>query len=136
MKKIFLDTNFIIDLILRDEYKAICKKFLSEGYINGRSFSISFLSVANFAYIARKLPKEELYKYLNILSESFQIIGHNREQLEKAIYLKANDFEDALQYQCAKQEKCECIITRNKKDFCFSEIPVLSAQEYLTEYLI
>lgn len=131
MKKIFLDTNFIIDLILREEYKSICKDFLSDGFLKGRSFFISFLSVANFAYIARKLPHEELYKYLKIISESFNIISQNKEQLEKAIILGAPDFEDALQYQCAKQERCECIITRNKKDFGFSEIPILSAEDFL-----
>lgn len=135
MKKIFLDTNFIVDLILRDEYKPLCIKFLSEGDLKGRIFFISFLSVANFAYIARKLPQDELYKNLKIITEAFRIIGHNKEQLENAINLKATDFEDALQYQCAKQERCECIITRNKKDFTFSDIPILSAEEYLTTCL-
>ncbi len=131
MKKLFLDTNFIVDYLLRDDFKPLCREFLTEGICNGRRFYISFLSIANFAYIARKLPMEQLYSHLATLSELFTIIGHNKKQLNKAIALKASDFEDALQYECAKAAKCDCIITRNQKDFAFSDIPVLSAQEFL-----
>lgn len=30
MKRIFLDTNFIIDYLLRDEFKPMCQQFLAE----------------------------------------------------------------------------------------------------------
>ena len=114
MKKIFLDTNFIIDFILREDYRPTCKKLLDKGDLNGKWFYVSFLSVANFAYIARKVPKDQLYRYLQLISDSFIILDHNKDQLDKAIFLKAKDFEDAIQFQCAKQAGCECIITRNK----------------------
>lgn len=131
MRKIFLDTNFIIDLTLRDEYKTLCRKVLDEGDLNGRWFYISFLSVANFAYIARKVNSDQLYRYIQLISESFIILDQNKDQLDKAVSLRAKDFEDALQYQCAKQGGCECIITRNKKDFGFSDLPVYTTEEFL-----
>lgn len=131
MRKIFLDTNFIIDLILRDEYKTLCRKVLDEGDLNGRWFYISFLSVANFAYIARKVNSDQLYRYIQLISESFIILDQNKDQLDKAVSLRAKDFEDALQYQCANQGGCECIITRNKKDFGFSDLPVYTTEEFL-----
>lgn len=131
MKKLFLDTNFIVDFLLRDEFKPLCQDFLAAGIHNGIRFYISYLSIANFAYIARKLPKDQLYSHLSILSELFTVIGHNKKQLDKAIALKASDFEDALQYECAKENHCHCIITRNQKDFSFSDIPVHSAEDFL-----
>ncbi len=131
MKKLFLDTNFIVDYLLRDDFKPLCRDFLTEGIRNGRRFYISFLSISNFAYIAQKLSIDQLYLHLSTLSELFTVIGHNKKQLDKAIALKASDFEDALQYQCAKEANCDCIITRNQKDFSFSDIPVLSAEEFL-----
>ena len=134
MKKIFLDTNFIIDFILREDYRPTCKKLLDKGDLNGKWFYVSFLSVVNFAYIARKVPKDQLYRYLQLISDSFIILDHNKDQLDKAISLKAKDFEDALQFQCAKQAGCECIITRNKKDFGFSDIPLFTAEEFLAEF--
>lgn len=135
MKKIFLDTNFLVDYILRNEHKALCENFLEDGIKKGRRFYISFLSVANFAYIARRLPSDILYHHLTMISELFNIIENNKIQLDNTILLKAKDFEDGLQYFNAKAKKCECIITRNQKDFYFSDIPVLSAQEFLDRNL-
>ncbi len=41
------------------------------------------------------------------------------------------DFEDRLQYYSAMENQIEIIITRNKKDFKNSKIPVLTAKEFL-----
>ncbi len=136
MKKIFLDTNFLIDYILRSEYKTLCEDFLEDGTEKGRSFYISYLSVANFAYIARKIPLDELYNYLATISELFNIIENNKSQLTNSILLRTKDFEDGLQYFSAKAENCDCIITRNQKDFSFSDIPVMSAQEFLDSKIL
>lgn len=134
MKKIFLDTNFIIDFLLRDDYKKSSQMFLAEGVRRGYAFHISYLSVANFAYIARKLSREQLYSHLRVLTDIFSIADCTSSQISRAISLDASDFEDNLQYQAAKDAKCECIITRNEKDFEFSDIPVMSATEYSRLY--
>lgn len=134
MKKLFLDTNFIIDYLLREEFKNDSQQFLAEGSKRKCKFYISFLSVANFAYIARKLSTTELYRYLSALSNLFIIIPNTDSQIKSAIDLQASDFEDALQYQAALDAGCECIITRNEKDFGFSQIPVLSASDFVDRY--
>ena len=41
------------------------------------------------------------------------------------------DLEDGLQYQCAVEENVDFIITRNKKDFLASKIPVYTPSEFL-----
>ena len=41
------------------------------------------------------------------------------------------DFEDAIQYHTALENELDLIITRNKKDFKTSALPVLTAKEYL-----
>lgn len=135
MKHIFLDTNFVIDYLVRDEYRQISRQFLSLAKIKGCQFYISFLSVANFAYIARRLDKEILYKYIATIEELFTILSNDSRQISAALSLNASDFEDALQYQTAVTNGCECIITRNGKDFKFSQIPVLSASDFMEEYL-
>ena len=134
MKKLFLDTNFIIDYLLREEFKNDSQQFLAEGSKRKCKFYNSFLSVANFAYIDRKLSTTELYRYLSALSNLFIIIPNTDSQIKSAIDLQASDFEDALQYQAALDAGCECIITRNEKDFGFSQIPVSSASDFVDRY--
>lgn len=131
MKKIFLDTNFVIDYLLREEWKPICQELLARGIRSKKKFYISYLTVANFAYIARKLPKDILYYKLDLLLSLFIVEDNTNRQIKRAIGLKAKDFEDALQYQTAIDADCDCIITRNEQDFGFSTIPVMSASKRL-----
>lgn len=129
--KIFLDTNFIIDWLFRDEYKSVCKQLLDKGNLLGYQFAISFLSLANLAYIARKQPKHILYNNLLEICQLFEIIPNNRQHIIDAVKLNATDFEDALQYQSAIDANCQYIISRNVRDFKFSKIPIMSASEFL-----
>lgn len=131
MKKIFLDTNFVIDYLLREEYKAEAQQFLACAARKGCKFYVSFLSVANFAYIARKIDKENLYRYISTIRKIFNVVKNDDKQLQTALNIETSDFEDALQYASALDANCDCIITRNAKDFRFSQIPILSSKEYL-----
>lgn len=134
MKRIFLDTNFIIDYLLREEYKLVSQNFLEEGDKRGYQFYISYLTIANFAYIARKLSTEVLERYLRSICKLFNVVSCDVNQILNAIDIGAKDFEDALQYQAAISANCEYIITRNAKDFAFSKIPVISAEELQSFY--
>lgn len=135
MKRIFLDINFVVDYLLREEYKHDAQKFLEVAAKRGCEFYISYLTIANFAYIARKLDKVTLYQHLKKLCLLFNIVKNDNLQIFTAIKINASDFEDALQYAAAMDADCDCIITRNSKDFEFSEIPILKATECTEKYL-
>jgi predicted nucleic acid-binding protein len=51
--------------------------------------------------------------------------------IELALASDFGDFEDGLQYFIAMDYECDIIVTRNKKDFKNSKIPVMTATEYL-----
>lgn len=52
-----------------------------------------------------------------------------------ALYSETADYEDAIMVQTALRVNCSCIVTRNPKDYSFSEIPVFSPEQFLTELL-
>ncbi|MDE6769943.1 MAG: PIN domain-containing protein [Muribaculaceae bacterium] len=135
MKRIFLDTNFIIDYFIREEFQVPADYLLTYGKSQGVIFYISYLTLANFAYILRKQPKEQLFQILGKCIKLFQVIDNNVYQVTQAIKLTPKDFEDALQYQAALEGGCNCIITRNSKDFSFAKIPVYSPDEFISLYL-
>ena len=54
------------------------------------------------------------------------------EDVIKAFQVKARDFEDCLMATCALSNKCDGIITRNKKDFETFGIEVLCPDEFLS----
>jgi len=56
----------------------------------------------------------------------------NQAILEQAMKSGFTDFEDAVQYYSALQNKnCSVIISRNTKDFQSSEIKVMLPDEFL-----
>ncbi|MBP5318827.1 MAG: PIN domain-containing protein [Paludibacteraceae bacterium] len=134
MKTVFIDTNVLLDIILKRKgwFDAVKLLDMSSSTL---SFHISALTMANMAYIMRKaLGKETLYDQLERMSQKLQVESLSTKAVEQAIALRANDFEDALQYYCAMENKCDCIVTNNKKDFIYSSIPVLTPKEYLCEF--
>ncbi|MDE7440555.1 MAG: PIN domain-containing protein [Muribaculaceae bacterium] len=136
MKKIFLDTNFIIDYFVREDYNGDAETLLQLGDRLNFKFFISYLSVANFAYIMRKLPASQLNDIIYKICNIFHVVDNTRSQILKNLESGFKDLKMAcninVQYQCAVDSDCDCIITRNKNDFINSTLPVMIAAEYIT----
>lgn len=133
MKKIFLDTNAILDYYLnRPNADAVEKIFILANAQKLVLFA-STLTFANFAYvIKREHSKEELYTFLDEVERRINALPMDKKQLRNAINHPSKDFEDMLQYQCAIAGGCEVIVTNNKKDFVdFSTLPLFTAVEFI-----
>lgn len=132
MKRIFLDTNVLIDVILkRDDYVSAANVLaLSE---NPRyTLYVSVLTMANIVYILRKEWKgDPLYDMLLRLSSLLNICSITDSDYDQAVALRAKDFEDALQYYSALSAQCDVIVTRNVKDFYFSDLTVSTPAQFL-----
>lgn len=131
MKHIFLDTNFVIDYFVREDFQGNAEKLMTIEKKAQSQFFISYLTVANFAYIMRKMPVNDLRSLIRQICRNFIVISNTETQIRRALDLNSSDFEDMLQYQAALDAHCDCIITRNENDFAFSAIPVMSPSSYL-----
>ena len=71
-----------------------------------------------------------------MLCQHIQIAENTLSGVKSTITNKAiHDFEDGLEYYAALESKCECIITEDVKDFYFSDIEVISAENFFEKYL-
>ena len=132
MKRIFLDTNVLLDFVLGREGINDTLAILQLREDEKVCLTTSILSMANVAYVAKKgRTKAELYELMQGLSEMIHTLQMNEVQLQEALSVIAPDFEDMLQIVCAKTHDCDAIITRNKKDFTLSTTPVYTPQEFL-----
>lgn len=133
METVFVDTNIIIDLLARREpfYKDAQDLFtLSD---NRRiHLCISSLSFANAYYsIVRHHKEVDAKKYLAKFKVLVTVFPLEDKAIELALAYNFDDLEDGLQYFTALNHRADLIITRNKKDFKNSEIPVMNAGEFL-----
>lgn len=135
MKKVFLDTNILLDFITEREGVEEASSILQLGEEGQVSLTTSFLTMANVAYVARKGRNQaELYELMRGLSEMVEVSRMDEKQFQEALSIISTDFEDVLQFVCAKTFECDVIVTRNKKDFKFSSITVLSPEEFLSSF--
>lgn len=132
-KKLFLDTNIILDLLgEREPFYIPSAQLATLADQKKVKLIVSPISFATVNYFLAKSEgilnaKEKLRKF-KILCEIATI---NESIVEKALNSDFEDFEDSLQYFCALESKCDVFITRNPKDFKPSLLPIMSAEEYL-----
>lgn len=90
------------------------------------------MTFANAYYsIAKHYKTVDAKKYLLKFKVLVTILPLEDKAIELALASDFSDFEDGLQYFVAMAYKSDIIITRNKKDFKSSKIPVMTAGEYM-----
>lgn len=131
--RLFIDTNVMIDFLGKrvPYYNPIAKiaTLADKGKVK---IVVSALSYPTVFYVLSKYEsaekvKDKLRKF-KIISEMSDV---DETIIEKGLNSGFSDFEDALQYYSALKLNCDILITRNGKDFKESEIPVMTAEEYL-----
>ena len=134
MKKILIDTNIVIDLLSkRKDFYDDAANLFSQADKKELNLTISSLTFANTNYILTKLKSaKEAREILRKFKVLVELLNLDDKITELALSDESfPDFEDGLQYYSAIENDIDIIITRNKKDFKNSKLPVLTAKEYL-----
>ncbi len=135
MKRVFLDTNVLIDFLdLNRKNHLDAKGLIIASENTGIKIVISTLSYLNTHYVLTnrfKIPNKVVFDQFRKLRLITDVSDISKSTLDKALVLGWNDFEDAAQFLSAKESKCDAIITSDRKGFAGSDIPVYSASEYL-----
>lgn len=134
MSRLLIDTNIVIDLLSkRERFYDEAAELFSCADKKELELAISSLTFANTNYI---LTKVKSAKEAKAILRKFKVLVEVLSLDDKITELALSDdnfpdFEDGLQYYSAIENQIDIIITRNKKDFKKSKIPVLTAKEFL-----
>ena len=135
MRRVFLDTNIMMDAVEGRLYGEEANALLDlsrAGIIQTYAATMAF---ATMAYLLRHHGKEEIHEIFEHLTDTVEVVSVGAKQFDDAMaFGPVRDFEDMLQYQCAKAAGCDVIVTNNGQDFVeFCDLPVLTAEEMLEE---
>ena len=132
--KILIDTNIVLDVMLKREpfYKlsleilGLAKKDDVEEYVSASA-------ITDIYYLAyRQLKDKEMVKKLmKELLTVVSVASVSEQEIENALYLEWNDFEDSVQYSVAFLQEMEGIVTRNPNDYKEAKIKVWKPEELL-----
>lgn len=134
MKKLFIDTNIVIDLLSqREPFFEETAELFSLADKKQVELTVSSLTIANTSYaLLRQMDSNKAKSVLRKLRLILKILPLD----DKIIGLALNDetfsdFEDGLQYFTALEYEQELIITRNLKDFKNSKLPTMTAKQFI-----
>lgn len=137
MKKVFLDTNIIVDLIAdRKPFSKYSIEIFKKAEEKKIKLFTSSHSIATTHYLLKKyLEGKILHDVLYNLLDYVTVIAVDTDVLKKGLRSKHKDFEDSIQILCASSvEKIDCNVKRNIKDFRESEILVLTIDELILRW--
>lgn len=136
MKRIFLDTNVVLDLALdRHPFAAEAQQIFD--LLDGSELEayISATTITDLYYIIRKSKSSDVAMALiESLLQILRIAGVDEAVVNQAIAWKWADFEDAIQAVAAHRQPVDFLITRNVDDFSQSSVTVLSPTEFLRRW--
>lgn len=116
MKKIFLDTNILIDLIVeRQPHLTTLQETLP--YLNHSQIYLSTLSIHIIYYVLKIKKDSKLDKRVQTVCSKINLVPLTSSITLQAINTYLTDFEDTLQYYSALDQDCDYILTRNIRDF-------------------
>lgn len=136
MKQYFIDTNVLLDFLLRrDTFGPDALRLFAAGDAGLIKLYASGLAFSHIYYTMRKVsPAAERRLALLELAELVEIIPVGRSVIEAALALGFADFEDGLQYCAARTVPAlAAIVTRDPKGFAAGAMPVLSPPEALAQ---
>ena len=132
MKKIFIDSDVMLDVTLRREpfylYALNLFEFCHQENVNAVTSSVAFI---NTNYFLKKLAPDTRWTSLKRLRGILSIVEVTEPMIDMALKDEKSDFEDAVQYHAALTANADFIITRNIKDYKQATIPVLTAEQFL-----
>ena len=137
MNRLLIDTNVILDLI--DKREKFCRDaalLFSLADKEKIALETSALTYANCHYIlSRKHSSGKARAALRKLSLLVGTIPLSKTATDKSLNDDDfSDFEDGLQYYSALENNIDIIISRDKKGFKNSKIPVMSAKEFIVKF--
>lgn len=135
--KIMCDTNVILDVLLERapfadasaKLLSLCEDHKIDGFISASCLTDIFYLVRKYTH-----STELAYTTIGKVLEIVKVCSVTNNDAITAFQQKAKDFEDCLVATCAKSIRCDCIVTRNKKDFEEFGIPLLTPSELLSQF--
>jgi len=135
VQRLFLDTNVLLDLALeRGSFTVDAEKIFSLKEEGEVELFVSVLTISHVAYFAKKAGKDP-FKTINLLLHWIELIDLPKNAVENVLTAGFKDFEDGLQYFCATSiQGLDYILTRDKRDYKTSSIPVVEPSQWIKHF--
>ena len=133
MEKVFVDTDIILDLLSdREPFSEHSAKLFSAADKGNIKIHVSSLSFSNLHYIlSKQYSSDQSRKRLLKFKTLVTVLAVTDKIIDLALSSDFKDFEDGIQYFTAIENNVKILLTRNLKDYKTSEIPIMTAEQFM-----
>lgn len=132
MKRVFVDTNIVMDLLeKREQFYQEAQELFTLADKNEVKLYVSALTIANVHFLLIRQLKMEARKVISKFKVLVEVLPLTGKIIDLALASDQKDFENAIQYATAIEHGIDIIITRNKRDFKNLDLPILTAKEFI-----
>ncbi len=131
--KLLIDTNVLLDMVLKRNGYDISVKLFRRIREQGIFACITASSVTDLFYIIRKETHDTERTYV-IMENIFclvAVLSVTEKDIQDAFGQKWKDFEDCVQYMTGRNNRVDYLITANRKDYKDVSLSVLTPAEWL-----
>ena len=132
--RVLIDTCVIVDALQsREPFKDDAEKLFLLVANNSFDGYITAKSATDIYYLTHRQTHNDK-RTRKILSDLFTLfcpLDTTGIDCQKALLSEISDYEDAVMVETAIRSGVDCIITRNKKDYTKSSVPVYDPKEFL-----
>jgi predicted nucleic acid-binding protein len=137
--RVFIDADILI-AVINKEYPLFTYASRVLSMADDKRFDLytSPVCLATAFYFSEKKSGTKMAKTkINLLLEHIDITNLGKTEVQLASQnKKASDFEGAMQYYSAVNSKCTCIVTEDLSDYFFSDVDVISSEDFLNKYAL
>ena len=133
MKTVLLDVNVVLDVLLNRRPHVDASAALWAAIESGRVKGLlAAHAVTTIHYLVRKeRGAAKARTIVAAILTVFDVAPVDRSVMELALGLSFADFEDAVTAAAARIAGCDCVVTRDTKDFRAAAIPCLTPEAVL-----
>ena len=131
----FVDTDVILDFLLnRGDNGLFAKELFSRSRLGRIKLFTSPIVISNVYYMVSKMENKRDAKVKTLkLTRIIKILDLNSRIMLQGLESNFKDIEDAFQSYCAENAGINILITRNIKDYKWSNLSILTPQEILVK---
>lgn len=132
--KILIDTNIVLDVMLkREPFYTVSLKILGLAIRDDLEEFVSASAITDIYYLAYRQirDKDSVKKLMKELLTVVSVANVSGREIENALSLEWNDFEDSVQYSVAYLQDMDGIVTRDPNDYKEAKIKVWKPEELL-----
>ncbi len=132
--KILIDTNIVLDVMLkREPFYKLSFEILSLAKKDDVEEYVSASAITDIYYLAYRQIRDKgvVKKLIKELLTIVTVASVSEQEIENALSLEWNDFEDSVQYSVAYLQEMDGIVTRNTNDYKEAKMKVWKPEELL-----